>query len=110
MILISLKENAMILSLSHGFADQFGGPHEKKYSYKRFRNLLLSGCALPLDVQGERLDTTIVEWIGGLSEIDALWLWGSDYSVPGLSCPGCVLGVACSGLQVCFQTFAPYFC
>lgn len=73
---IDFLKGDMIYLFSDGFADQFGGPHEKKYSYKRFRNLLLSGCALPLDVQGERLDTTIVGWIGGLSQIDDIMVVG----------------------------------
>jgi serine phosphatase RsbU (regulator of sigma subunit)/HAMP domain-containing protein len=47
-----------------GYADQFGGPKGKKFLYKRFKELLLEICTLPMAEQQRLLDKEITEWMG----------------------------------------------
>jgi serine phosphatase RsbU (regulator of sigma subunit) len=47
-----------------GYADQFGGPKGKKFLYKRFKELLLQICTLPMAEQQRLLDKEITEWMG----------------------------------------------
>ena len=47
-----------------GYADQFGGPKGKKFLYKRFKELLLQICTLPMAEQQRLLDQEITAWMG----------------------------------------------
>jgi serine phosphatase RsbU (regulator of sigma subunit) len=73
---INFMKGDMIYLFSDGYADQFGGPDGKKFSYKRFRNLLLSGCSLPLEEQCSRLEMSINKWKGDHSQIDDIMVLG----------------------------------
>lgn len=56
-------EEAMFYMFSDGYQDQFGGPEGKKFMKGRFKKLLLEIHHLPLDVQKQKLDDTITQWI-----------------------------------------------
>jgi serine phosphatase RsbU (regulator of sigma subunit) len=45
-----LRKNDTVYLFTDGFADQFGGPNEKKFSYKRLRELLLEQCSYAPEV------------------------------------------------------------
>lgn len=57
------NEEAMFYMFSDGYQDQFGGPEGKKFMKGRFKKLLLEIHHLPLDVQKQKLDDTITQWI-----------------------------------------------
>ncbi len=62
---------------SDGYVDQFGGPEDKKFMSKRFKNILLSIHKMPLEEQKEYLNNTINEWMGEESnQIDDILVWG----------------------------------
>ena len=50
-----LKEGDCLYLFSDGYADQFGGPENKKFMYKRFEELLLEIHTKPMEDQKEIL-------------------------------------------------------
>jgi len=60
----------------YGYADQFGGPHDKKFMYKQFRELLLSLEKEEISTQKEILKTTLENWKGNLQQIDDILIIG----------------------------------
>jgi serine phosphatase RsbU (regulator of sigma subunit) len=67
---ISLQKNDCIYTFTDGFADQFGGPHGKKYKYKQFKEQLLKNHHLSLEIQKKLIDIEIENWKGSLEQID----------------------------------------
>lgn len=59
-----------------GFADQFGGPNEKKFKYKPFKQLLLDNHNRPMNEQKDILDKTIENWKGQLEQVDDVCIIG----------------------------------
>ena len=57
-----LKEDVIYL-FSDGYADQFGGPENKKFKYRRFRHLLLNIHKLPMPDQKAILHQKMEDWI-----------------------------------------------
>lgn len=73
---IEVKDNDMIYLFSDGYVDQFGGPDEKKFKYRRFRNLLLNNHHRPLDEQKDVLKRIINAWRGQLEQVDDILVMG----------------------------------
>jgi serine phosphatase RsbU (regulator of sigma subunit) len=73
---IDFLKGDMIYLFSDGYADQFGGPLGKKFSYKSFRKLLLDNSSLPLEVQMQKLEEKLEEWKGTLSQVDDILVLG----------------------------------
>jgi serine phosphatase RsbU (regulator of sigma subunit) len=71
-----LAKGDMIYMYSDGYADQFGGPEEKKFKSCSFRELLLKIHNDPLEKQKQILDKTISEWQGNLNQIDDILVIG----------------------------------
>jgi serine phosphatase RsbU (regulator of sigma subunit) len=59
---IELKEGDQFYIFSDGYVDQFGGENRKKFSSKRFKNLILDIHDKDMNAQKETLDKTIEEW------------------------------------------------
>jgi len=59
-----------------GYADQFGGPKGKKFMVKRFQELLLQICAMPMEEQGQRLKQAIEDWQGNTDQVDDILVIG----------------------------------
>ena len=57
-------------TFSDGFADQFGGPQEKKFMAKNFRKLLLSVQDLSMLEQGNRLDEVFADYGKEVEQVD----------------------------------------
>lgn len=73
---IPLEKNDIIYMFTDGYADQFGGPREKKFMYRRFRHLLLTIHKLTLDQQKTILEETIENWMGKVDQIDDILVIG----------------------------------
>jgi serine phosphatase RsbU (regulator of sigma subunit) len=67
---------ATLYLFSDGYVDQFGGPAGKKYMSKNFKKLLLSIQDLSMEKQGEKLDDTLMNWMGEISQIDDILVIG----------------------------------
>ena len=73
---LQLYSDDLIVTLTDGFADQFGGPKGKKFKYKPFEELVLSNTHLPLDQVMTNLRTTIDTWKGNLEQVDDICVIG----------------------------------
>jgi serine phosphatase RsbU (regulator of sigma subunit) len=73
---INVEEGDMIYLFSDGYVDQFGGPDEKKFKYRRFRHLLLNNYERPLNEQKDILKRVINTWRGALEQIDDILVIG----------------------------------
>ena len=74
--LIPLYPKDCIYMFSDGFADQFGGEEEKKYSGKRLKAKLLSVHELPMNEQEEIVTKAYDDWKGKHEQIDDVLLIG----------------------------------
>lgn len=72
----SLREGDLIYLFSDGYADQFGGPDNKKFMYRRLRHILLTISKYPLDDQKRILDETITSWMRDTEQIDDMMILG----------------------------------
>jgi len=72
----TLQEGDILYLFSDGYADQFGGPENKKFMYRRLRHILLTISKYPLTDQQRILDETIRSWMGGHDQIDDMMILG----------------------------------
>jgi phosphoserine phosphatase RsbU/P len=61
---------------SDGYADQFGGPDNKKFMFRKFEELLLEINSLPMDAQKELLHKRLYEWMGVNDQVDDILVIG----------------------------------
>jgi serine phosphatase RsbU (regulator of sigma subunit) len=73
---IQISEGDMIYMFSDGYADQFGGPENKKFFTKRFEQLLLDISSRSMEEQKEMLKNTLYEWMGNNSQVDDILVIG----------------------------------
>jgi phosphoserine phosphatase RsbU/P len=73
---IRLNEGDMIYMFSDGYADQFGGPENKKFFIRRFEQLLLEISSGSMEEQKEILKNTLYEWMGNNSQVDDILVIG----------------------------------
>ena len=72
----TLQEGDLLYLFSDGYADQFGGPENKKFMYRRLRHILLTISKYPLPDQQRILDETIDSWMEGHDQIDDMMILG----------------------------------
>ena len=72
----TLQEGDILYLFSDGYADQFGGPENKKFMYRRLRHILLTISKYPLADQQRILDETIGSWMEGHDQIDDMMILG----------------------------------
>ena len=60
-----LQKNDIIYLSGDGYHDQFGGPDNKKFMSKRYKELLVSISAKPLEEQKKILEETLENWQTG---------------------------------------------
>ncbi len=73
---IEVKKGDSIYIFSDGYADQFGGPQQKKFTYKRFRDLFVESNEKNMDEQKRILESKIDEWKGEIEQIDDIVVFG----------------------------------
>jgi len=73
---IDLQKGDCLYNSSDGYPDQFGGPDERKFMTKRFKQLLLDIHQKPMAEQKQILDKTIDEWRGDIEQIDDIIVIG----------------------------------
>lgn len=71
-----LKKGDCIYLATDGFADQFGGPRNKKFNKKRLKDLIYSIHNLPMADQQIHLYESIMEWRGDYEQIDDITIFG----------------------------------
>jgi serine phosphatase RsbU (regulator of sigma subunit) len=73
---IPLMQNDMIYMFTDGFADQFGGPLEKKFKYPQFRKLLNKVHSQNVDKQPDLLWQAFNNWRGKIEQVDDILIIG----------------------------------
>jgi phosphoserine phosphatase RsbU/P len=73
---IDIAKGDMVYLFSDGYADQFGGPKNKKFRYRQFQELLLANHLEPLSRQREILEKTFIDWKGDTFQIDDVLVMG----------------------------------
>ncbi|GAB4132939.1 MAG: hypothetical protein Fur0041_04730 [Bacteroidia bacterium] len=71
-----LQSNDRLYLYSDGFADQFGGPHGKKFKYRQLKEQLLTSSSMPMQEQGVLLREVFENWKGNLDQIDDICVMG----------------------------------
>jgi sigma-B regulation protein RsbU (phosphoserine phosphatase) len=72
-----LKKGDMVYTLTDGYPDQFGGHLEKKFTYKKLRELLLSIQPLSSEQKQRELNDAFEKWKGKLHQIDDVLIIGT---------------------------------
>jgi len=73
---LEVRKGDVIYLYSDGYEDQFGGEKNKKFSRKRFRELLLNIHTLTMPEQKRTLESTLDEWMEGVEQIDDITVLG----------------------------------
>jgi|WetSurMetagenome_2_1015567.scaffolds.fasta_scaffold08279_2 serine phosphatase RsbU (regulator of sigma subunit) len=73
---MDLLEDDILYIFSDGYVDQFGGPENKKFMYRRFRYLLLTINSFPVNDQKSILDENIKTWMGSNVQVDDMMVIG----------------------------------
>jgi serine phosphatase RsbU (regulator of sigma subunit) len=76
---IDIQKGDAFYIFSDGFADQFGGPKQKKFMSMQLRETLVAMAGMPMLQQGERLNEIFEEWRGDSPQIDDVTLIGVRY-------------------------------
>ncbi len=69
----SFRQGDSLVLFTDGFADQFGGPKNKKFRYKPFKELLLEYLDDDLET---RLSENFESWRGNLEQVDDICVFG----------------------------------
>ena len=73
---MELKKNDIVYIFSDGYVDQIGGPDRKTFRAKKFKELLLDNCHLPMFEQKKVLEGNLNEWKGNIEQIDDILVIG----------------------------------
>ncbi len=73
---IDLQKDDLIYTFTDGFSDQFGGPRNKKFMYKKLKETLLSISNLPVHQQHEFLKNTLNDWMENSEQVDDILVIG----------------------------------
>jgi serine phosphatase RsbU (regulator of sigma subunit) len=66
----------MLYLFSDGFADQFGGPHRRKYTYVQFRKLLVRISEFSADKQFDMIQEEFKNWQRHYEQLDDILVLG----------------------------------
>lgn len=73
---VALQKGDSIYLSSDGFQDQMGGPNDKKYMTRKFRELLLSTSTLPMNQQHQAVLQEFSAWKGDSEQTDDVCVMG----------------------------------
>lgn len=73
---LNIPENAMLYLATDGYADQPGGPQEKKFGPKKLQTLLTQIAHLEPAHQAAKLAETFEQWRNEINQIDDVTLIG----------------------------------
>ncbi len=75
--IVDIQPGDMIYMCSDGYADQFGSSEIKKYKSGNVKKLLSEIWHLPVSEQKDRLEKEIMDWKGGLGQVDDIMFIGT---------------------------------
>ena len=74
--LIPHNKNNTFYIFTDGYADQFGGDNDKKYSTARLKNLLIENSNQHFDVQEKNIKDSHLKWKGHTEQVDDILVIG----------------------------------
>lgn len=75
---VSLEKGDRAFIFSDGYADQFGGPKNKKFKYPNFRKLLKKDLSVNMDNMHTELEKAFEEWKSGYPQVDDVTVIGIE--------------------------------
>ena len=75
---IQLQAGDHLYLFSDGYVDQFGGPEDKKFKFKAFRQMLVDNATQSMKKQKQVLESTISEWRGDREQVDDIVVVGLE--------------------------------
>jgi serine phosphatase RsbU (regulator of sigma subunit) len=76
---IELQKGDSFYIFTDGYADQFGGPNEKKFMSVKLKETLIAMEGMPMLRQGERLNEIFEAWRGDSPQVDDVTVIGVRY-------------------------------
>jgi len=76
---IELRKGDAFYIFSDGYADQFGGPHKRKFMSVQLKETLMSIAAMPMLRQGEKLNEIFENWRDSNPRVDDVTVIGVRY-------------------------------
>lgn len=76
---VDLQKGDTFYTFSDGYVDQFGGPRQKKFLAKNFRNVLMDVQELDMIEQGIKLDQVFEEFRADVEQVDDVVVIGVRY-------------------------------
>jgi len=73
---MDILKNDMLYTHTDGYPDQFGGPHQKKFMVKNFKNVLSEIHNRPVEDQKETLIKVFNDWKNGFAQVDDVLVVG----------------------------------
>jgi hypothetical protein len=66
----------MLYTHTDGYPDQFGGPFQKKFMIKNFKNVLSEIHTRPIEEQKKELIKVFYDWKGEFAQVDDVLVVG----------------------------------
>jgi len=76
---LQLKAGDIVYIFSDGYADQFGGPKNKKFKYGPMKELLIKISGNSMEDQHRELNDVIDAWRGDEPQIDDMLIFGIKF-------------------------------
>jgi serine phosphatase RsbU (regulator of sigma subunit) len=76
---VSINKGDTIYIFSDGYADQFGGPRNRKFMYKNFKEYLLSIQNMGMEEQKAALLAKLKDWMGKNQQVDDILVIGIKF-------------------------------
>ncbi len=73
---LEIRKGDVIYLYTDGFEDQFGGEKDKKFSRRRFRELLIEIHELNMPEQKQKLQRSLDDWMKGHGQVDDITVMG----------------------------------
>lgn len=75
---VKVEAGTKIFMTTDGFVDQFGGPHQKKYQFSRYKELIRTTAQQSLQAQKDALLKSFREWQGINEQVDDIMIMGLE--------------------------------
>jgi serine phosphatase RsbU (regulator of sigma subunit) len=76
---IKIMPGDVVYLFTDGYPDQFGGENNKKFTVKRFRDLLMKICRKKMARQKQILENTLLKWQGSVEQLDDITVLGIKF-------------------------------
>jgi serine phosphatase RsbU (regulator of sigma subunit) len=76
---VKLEKGDLVYLFTDGYADQFGGPEDKKFRYSQLKELLLKISRKSMETQQKELERSFIRWKGDTEQLDDVLLIGLKF-------------------------------